>query len=151
MAAPSHGRFRRAVRGFTLGSGPLKRGSDRLQMLARVVVVLAVVVSPALAVAAATATTADLQSLASTEAASRHASRALVLSDAPAHLDGQQAEHPAVVTVAPAGQGITPDGAVHDGTVRVRPGPRAGTAVPVGVGSDGELPTARLRPASIEG
>jgi hypothetical protein len=151
MTAPRHGLFRRAVRVFLLGSGPLKRGSDRLQMLARVVVVLAVVVSPALAVAAATATTADLRSVASTEAADRHASRALVLRDAPARVDQDQAGYPPVATVATTGQWITPDGSVHQGTVRVSPGTRAGTSVPIWVGSDGELTTAPLRRASIEG
>ena len=84
MTTPRHGRFRRAVHAFTLGSGPLKRRSDRLQLLGRIVVVLAVVTAPGLAVAAATATTAHLESVAAAEAADRHASRALLLQDAPA-------------------------------------------------------------------
>jgi hypothetical protein len=151
MTTPRHGRFRRAVRGFTLGSGPLKRRSDRLQMVARVVVALAVATAPALAVAAATATTANLESVAATEAAERHASRALVLHDAPARTDREHAEYPPVVTVATTGQWIAPDGAVHQGPVRVPPGTQAGTSVPVWVGSDGELTSAPLRRQSIEG
>ena len=79
MATPTHHRFRRAVRGFTLGSGPLKRGSDRVQMVARLVVLLAVVAAPGFAVAAATATTAELESVAAAEAAERQPARALVL------------------------------------------------------------------------
>jgi hypothetical protein len=151
MTAPRHGRFRRAVRGFTLGTGPLKRRSDRLQMVARLVVVLAVATAPALAVAAATATTANLESVAATEAADRHASRALLLRDAPAQTDREHAEYPPVVTVATTGQWITPDGAVHVGPVRVRPGTRAGTSVPVWVGGDGDLTSAPLRRQSIQG
>ena len=151
MTAPTHGWFRRAVRGFTLGSGPLKRLSDRLQMVARVVVVLAVAAAPALAVAAATATTADLESVATTEAADRHPSQALVLHDAPVRTDQEDTAYPPVLTVATAAQWIAPDGGVHEGTVRVRPGTRAGTSVPVWVGGDGELATAPLPPQSIQG
>lgn len=151
MTATRDGRLRRAVRVFTLGSGPLKRRSDRLQAVARVVVVIAVATAPALAVAAATATTADLESVAATQAADRKASHALVLRDAPVRTDTENAEYPPVVTVATSGQWIAPDGAVHEGTVRVRPGTRAGTSVPVWVGSDGELTTAPLDPASIQG
>ena len=151
MTTPRHGRIRRALRGFTLGSGPLKRRSDRLQLVARGVVVLAVATAPALAVAAATATTADLESVAATQAADRHAARALVLRDAPARTDREHAEYAPVVTVVTTGQWIAPDGAVREGSVRVRPGTPAGTSVPVWVGSDGELTTAPLRPQSIQG
>ena len=151
MTAPTHGWLRRAVRGFTLGSGPLKRRSDRLQVVARVVVVLAVATAPALAVAAATATTADLASVATTQAADRHPSRALVLHDAPVRTDQQDDSYPPVLTVATTAQWIAPDGAVHEGTVRVRPGTQAGTSVPVWVGSDGELATPPLPAQSIQG
>jgi len=151
MTTPRHGRFRRALRGFTLGSGPLKRRSDRLQMVARVVVVLAVVTAPALAVAAATATNADLEALAATQAADRYASRALVLRDAPARTELEHSEYPPIVTVATTAQWIARDGVVHEGLLRVRPGTRAGTSVPVWVGRDGELTTAPLRRESIQG
>ena len=151
MTTPRQGRFRRAVRGFTLGTGPLKRRSDRLQMVARIVFVLAVVTAPALAVAVVTATTANLESVAATEATDRHASRALLLRDAPAQTDRELAEYPPVVTVTTTGQWVTPDGAVHVGPVRVWPGTRAGTSVPVWVGGDGELTNAPLRRQSIQG
>ena len=150
MTTPRHGRFRRAVRGFTLGSGPLKRRSDRLQMIARVVVVLAVAASPALAVAAATSTTANLESVATSEAADRHQGRALVLADAPEDTDGR-AEYPPVLTVTTTGQWTTPDGTVREGQVKVPPGTRAGTSVPVWVGSDGDLTIAPLPRQNIEG
>ena len=151
MTTPRNSRFRRAVHAFTLGSGPLKRRSDRLQLLGRIVVVLAVVTAPGLAVAAATATTAHLESVAAAEAADRHASRALLLQDAPARNRQEQAEYPPVPTVPTPGQWITPDGAVHEGLVRVPPGTRAGTSVPVWVASDGELTGAPLRREGIEG
>ena len=151
MTAPTHGRFRRAVRSFTLGSGPLKRRSDRLQLVARVVVVLAVATAPALAVAAATATTADLESVVAAQVVDRHASRALVLRDAPARNDQETAEYPPVATVVTTGQWVTLAGARHEGPVRVPPGTRAGTSVPVWVGSNGELTTAPLRRQSIQG
>ena len=151
MTTPEHGRFRRAVHAFTLGSGPLKRRSDRVQLLGRIAVVLAVVTAPGLAVAAASATTAHLESVAATEAADRHASRALLLQDARPRTDQEQADYPPVSTVPTTGEWITPDGAVHVGPVRVPPGTRAGTSVPVWVGSDGELTGAPLRRQGIEG
>ena len=61
----------RSLRWFTLGSGPLKRGSDRLQVAGRLVVVLALLVAPPLAVAAMAVTTAQLETLAAAEAAER--------------------------------------------------------------------------------
>ena len=115
MTTRRPGRFRRAVRAFTLGSGPLKRRSDRLQMVARVVVVLAVVTAPALAVAAATATSADLEAVAATQAAERHTSHALVLRDAPTRTDQEHSEYPPIVTVATTGQWVAPGGAVREG------------------------------------
>ena len=151
MTAPRHGRFRRALHAFTLGSGPLKRRSDRAQMVARVVVVLAVASAPALAVAAATATTADLESVAATQLADRHASRALVVRDAPTRTTSEVAPYPPVVTVETTGQWITPDGVVREGPVRVRPGTQAGTSVPVWVGPEGALTTAPLRRQSVQG
>jgi len=149
MATPTHHRFRRAVRGFTLGSGPLKRGSDRVQMVARLVVLLAVVAAPGFAVAAATATTAELESVAAAEAAERLPARALVLEDAPARADS--AGYGTASTVPALGQWTSRDGAVHQGPLRVAPGTRAGTTVPVWADRHGNLTRAPLTRQSIEG
>src|SRR3712207_2320343 len=47
---------RRSLRRFTLGSGPLKRRSDRVQVAGRIVVVLSFLLAPLLAVVVSTAT-----------------------------------------------------------------------------------------------
>jgi hypothetical protein len=57
---------------FTLGSGPLKRSSDRIQLMARVLLVLAVLTAVPVALAVATATGSHTRSVADAEATSRH-------------------------------------------------------------------------------
>src|SRR3954453_7526767 len=74
----------RLLRWFVLGSGPLKRGSDRLQVLARVLLVITVVGAVPVALAVVTATFSQAQAAAAVEAADRHHVRATLLTDAAA-------------------------------------------------------------------
>ena len=46
MTAPEASAIRRWLRRFTLGRGPLRRGSDRVQVVGRVVLVLSVALAP---------------------------------------------------------------------------------------------------------
>src|SRR3712207_8827777 len=73
----------RSLRWFALGSGPLKRGSDRLQVAGRLVVVLALLVAPPLAGAAMAVVTAQLEGLGAAEASERTYADAGPLEDAP--------------------------------------------------------------------
>jgi hypothetical protein len=141
MTAPKDGLIRRSMRRFTLGSGPLKRRSDRAQVIGRLVVVLSFLVAPPLAVAAATATTVHLQAVAAAEAAERSRTRAVLLEDATArrrmatdYSGGSPSMAVPVQAVWPV-----PGGTSREGTVRVRPGLPVGTAVPVWVDREGYL------------
>ena len=82
MTAPKDTLIRRSLRRFTLGSGPLKRRSDRVQAIARVTVVFSFLLASPIAVGVATATTTHLQSVASGQAAERTLVRAVLVEDA---------------------------------------------------------------------
>jgi hypothetical protein len=73
---------RRGLLRITLGSGPLTRASDRLQALARVVVLLALLAAVPVAATVATATYSNGIAAADAEADSRHQVRARLLVDA---------------------------------------------------------------------
>jgi hypothetical protein len=96
-----------AIRRFTLGSGPLKRTSDRLELLARVVLTTVLLSAVAIALAVATASYTQGRSEATAQAAERHQVRAELLADASVPKDGSgsvpdAARAPAVWT-APSG------------------------------------------------
>lgn len=148
MTGPKDGLFRRALRRFTLGGGPLKRRSDRIQVIGRVVVALSFLLAPPLAVAAATATTAHLQSVADAESADRSRTRVVVLEDAaapPGTGTTEYADPPVQVRATWA----LPDGTSRTGIALVPPRTPAGTAVPVWVDDEGNLTRAPLDRAAI--
>jgi hypothetical protein len=137
MTSPG-GRLRRAIRRFTLGSGPLKRRSDRVQLVARVLVVLAFVAAPPAAVVVAAVTTGDLEAVAATQAADRHQTRAVVLQDAPAP-DSRASDDVSLGAVPAQAGWTTPRGIARVGTALVRPGTRVGQTLTVWQDGDGNL------------
>src|SRR3712207_1906508 len=143
----------RSLRQFTLGSGPLKRSSDRLQVAGRLVVLLALLIAPPLAVAAMAVTTAQLEALAAAEAAERTHVDAVVLEDAPeappAAGTGDAGEER--VTVPARALWPVQGGAERQGLVPVRPGTAAGTTVPVWVHREGHLTRAPMDRSRIDG
>jgi hypothetical protein len=140
MTAQKNTPIRRALRRFTLGSGPLQRGSDRVQAIARFVVVLSFLVAPPLATAAMTATSTHLQAIADHDAAERTATRAVLLEDAPAPvLASRSSVAYAAVPVRVRAVWSVPGGVTREGTVLVRPGTPVGTALPAWVDRDGDL------------
>jgi hypothetical protein len=151
VSASTDSRFHTAIRRFTLGSGPLKRRSDRLQMLARLVVVLAFLAAPPLAVLAATKTTTSLEEVAATQAAERQQTTAMSLEDTPGPAGGAVTDSGARIKVAVPAHWTTHSGADRAGTVLVPPGTLAGTAVPVWVDRDGARTVAPMDPRSIQG
>src|SRR5690349_24945200 len=70
---------RRWLRRFALGSGPLKRRSDRIQLLGRVAVLLSIVLAPGVAVAVATAATARYDAVGVAQRAVRSETSAVLL------------------------------------------------------------------------
>ncbi|MGY1695608.1 MULTISPECIES: Rv1733c family protein [unclassified Geodermatophilus] len=140
---------RRSLRRFTLGSGPLKRGSDRIQVAGRIVVVLSFLLAPLLAVVVSTATAAHLSAVAAAEAAERSRTQAVLLEEAPGPVrrgDGTGGDGTGgstlATTVPVRATWPAPGGASRVGPVPVPPGTPAGTAVPVWVDREGDLAAA---------
>ncbi|MBB3084498.1 Rv1733c family protein [Geodermatophilus sabuli] len=151
MSTSTDTALRRSLRRFTLGSGPLKRGSDRLQVAGRLVVVLALLVAPPLAVAATAATTSRLEALAAAGAAERSRVDAVLLEDAPeAGASGYGEQEP--VTVPARAVWPVPGGTEREGIVLVSPHTAAGTAVPVWVDrDDGHVTSPPMDRSRIDG
>lgn len=132
-------------RRFTLGSGPLKRTSDRVEVLSRLLLVLALLAAlPAGLVVGGTAA-AGVRALAEEQAATRQQARATLLSDAP-DVDSvydTRVPAPAVWT--------GPDGAGRTGDVDAPAGARAGSPVEIWVDRDGRETPAPLTDSEVTG
>jgi hypothetical protein len=142
--------LRRSLRWFILGSGPLKRGSDRLQVVGRLVVVLAMLTAPPLAVAASIVTTTQLEALAEAQAAERSRVDAVLLENAPGAGASGHGDQESVKVPARAVWPV-PGGAERQGVVLVRPHTAAGTAVPVWVNRAGNVTSAPLDRSRTDG
>ena len=150
MTAPKDSLIRRSLRRFTLGSGPLKRRSDRVQVIGRFVVVAALLVAPPIAVITATATASHLRAVTDAEAADRSPVRAVLLEDAPTvpHATGDYSSYTDARVRARAVWSL-PDGTSREGDVLTAPLTPAGTAVRVWVDHAGDLTRAPLDPDGI--
>jgi hypothetical protein len=151
VSAPKDTLIRRSLRRFTLGSGPLKRRSDRIQVIGRFLVALSLLAAPPLAVAAATATTAHLQTVADAEAAERSSTHAVLIEDAglPQSSIGNEGDTAPLVHAQARWPG--PDGTSREGAVLVPPRTPLGTAVPVWVDQEGDLARAPRDRAEVTG
>ena len=143
-------RIRGAVRWFTLGSGPLRRGTDRFQAWCRVLLLVIVLAAAPLAWGMATLTGHHLSAVATEQAHARHRPDAVLLQDAVSSnaSDPTSGTDSAPVATAPA-RWITAAGTPRVGTVSVNPGARAGEKVPVWTAADGGLTTAPLDRQSV--
>ena len=83
------GSGRRLFRRFALGSGPLKRGTDRLQLVARLLLLITVLTAIPVALAVVTANYSQGLTVAAAEAAERHQVTATLLADA-ARVEGRR-------------------------------------------------------------
>jgi hypothetical protein len=129
-ATSSHG-----IRRFTLGSGPLKRNSDRLQFLARVLVLCSLVMAVPPALAVATVTHSRARAEAATQAEERQQVRAVLQEDAVPERDGSgNPLGTAGATVLWTG----PSGLERKGRVDVPVDAEAGSSVPVWVDRQGD-------------
>jgi hypothetical protein len=150
MTAPKDTLIRRSLYRFILGSGPLKRRSDRVQAVGRFVVALSFLIAPLLTVAVANATTAHLHAVADAEAAERSRTRVILLETAPAPPRESSSYGPYSVMHVPArAVWSVPGGTAREGTVLVRPRTPAGTALPAWVDQEGNLTRAPLYRAGI--
>jgi hypothetical protein len=140
------GTARRRLRRFTLGSGPLKRGSDRIQFGARVLLLVVVLTAVPVALAVATATATQTRSVADAEAADRHQVTATLAEDA-------------VVSAADTGQAgpgtsvaatwTAPPGIARTGVVHVPAAAKAGATVTIWVDRKGAVTTKPLGGADV--
>jgi hypothetical protein len=123
------------LRRFTLGSGLLKRGSDRLELLTRVLLVCCLLAAVPISVAAGTAAHEQARRQVAADAVDRHRVPARLVGEAATPVgelwDGRLREQ---WTAEWSG----PDGTDHRGTVTVPAGAEAGSTVPVWIDGDGD-------------
>ena len=136
-------RLRRAVRWFTCGSGPLKRGTDRLQLLSRLLLLVVVLVAAPTALWLGHRTHERLAAEAARQAAVREQVQAMVLEDTGPAFPGPGARSAVLI---PA-HWSTDDGEPRTGDVLVPSGTRAGEQVTVWVTDDGRLTSAPIDPS----
>lgn len=130
--------MRSLVRRFLLGHGPLKRRSDRLQALSRLLLLAAVVATVPVAVATGTTLAASLHTTADRQAADRHQQVATLLADAPA-VDQATAEAPADGQVLALATWAAPDGHARTGRVTAPAGSHAGSTVRIWIDRGGSV------------
>ncbi|GAA4733851.1 hypothetical protein GCM10023328_11730 [Modestobacter marinus] len=134
--ADQPGAARRALRRAALGSGPLKRRSDRIELASRLLTAVALVLAVPVALVVGIAVGADTAALARERAAAASQQEAVLLADA-AGPDGSGMFTAPVRATWPA-----PDGSVREGLVHAPSDARAGDRVEIWVDRDGQ----RTRP-----
>src|SRR4051794_12923963 len=122
---------RTVLRRFTLGSGPLKRGCDRVEVAVRVAVLCLLLLAVPAGLGAGTLTAGSLRATAATAAASLHREPATLLADA------APGEGSARSTVPTRATWSAPDGSGRAGTVAAPRGARAGSVVGIWVDDRG--------------
>ena len=124
-----------------LGSGPLKRPSDRAEVLARVLLVIVVLTGVAVALAVATATGTSTQSAADAQSASRYRVTATLVEDpASAAAGSEQTRVDAAVTA----RWTAPSGQAREGVIAVPVGARAGSTTTIWIDHEGDITTRPL-------
>jgi hypothetical protein len=126
------------LRRFTLGSGPLKRGSDRLEFVARVLLVCSLLMAVPISLAVGTVAHTHAAAQATAQAADRHRVTARLLDDIPAPADEALSSSDSAWAHA-----VWTDsaGIEHRLSVPVPATARAGDPVPVWIDQDGNRTT----------
>jgi hypothetical protein len=137
---------RQAVRRLTLGSGPLKRTSDRLEFLARVVLGCVLLSAVAVALAVGTAISTRGRSEALTQAAERHQVSAELLDDAATLYDGSAG---AVGVGRATAVWTTPSGVERTGAVSVPIDAKAGSRHTIWIDLNGNRTTRPLTAGDV--
>jgi hypothetical protein len=138
----------RAIRRFTLGSGPLKRTSDRLQYLARLLLTGVLMTALAVALAVATAIYTQGRSQVATQAAEREQVAAELLDDAVAESGGADAVPPAARATA---VWMAPSGAQRTATISVPVRAKAGSTHTIWIDGNGDRTTRPLSSGDVVG
>jgi hypothetical protein len=134
------------LRRLIVGTGPLKRTSDRLECLARIVLAVVLLSGVAVALAVATATASHERSQVLAETAERHQVSAVLTEDAVAVYEGSDG-------VRDVGQATAvwtgPSGAEHRETISVPPGTAAGSHHTIWIDDVGNRTTRPLDDADV--
>jgi hypothetical protein len=133
------------LRRFTLGSGPLKRGSDRLEFVARVLLVCSLLTAVPISLAVGTVAHTHAAAQATAQAADRHRVTARLVAGAPA-----------TAYSSPDGAWATavwadPAGIEHRLPVPVPANARAGDPITVWIDRDGNRTTRPLAGGDVTG
>jgi hypothetical protein len=122
---------RTLLRRFTLGSGPLKRGCDRVEVAVRVAVLCLLLLAAPAGLVAGNVTAGSLHASTAARTAALHREPAVLLADAP------PAEGSTRSTVPTRATWAAPDGSGRTGTVAAPRGAHAGSAVGIWVDDAG--------------
>ena len=136
------------IRRFTLGSGPLKRTSDRLQYLARVLLAGVLVAALPVALAVATASFTQGRTEVARQSAERQQVVAELLDDAVVLTDGTEGT-PAEARATAVW--TAPPGVQRTAAISVPPRSRAGSALTIWVDRDGDRTTRPLSSGEVVG
>jgi hypothetical protein len=134
----------RLVRRFTLGSGPLKRRTDRLQLFARVLLLAAALAAVPVALFVATTLRSHLTGLAAEQARGRHQVQAVLTQEATRPFSPAPVWSPGIPRTMAQARWAGPDGTTRYGTVLSPLGAHAGQQMPVWVTADGTPAAAPL-------
>jgi hypothetical protein len=127
----------RRIRRIVLGARPLTRASDRLEVMARVVLLALLVTSLPLAFAVAVMTYSDTHLQAVEQAADRQPVNATLVADAPPLVDNGTEN--IVTTSRATAVWTTASGTKRKGAVRVRAGAVAGSTVRIWLDRAGQV------------
>jgi hypothetical protein len=133
------------LRRFTLGSGPLKRGSDRLEFVTRVLLVCSLLTAVPISLAVGTAAHTHAAAQATAQAADRHRVTATLVAGVPA-----------TAYSSPDREGATavwtdPAGIQHRLPVLMPAGTRAGDPISLWIDRDGNRTTRPLSDGDVTG
>lgn len=124
---------RRLIRRLLLGAGPLKRTTDRLHALSRVVVLIAVLAAVPVGIVVAGTVSGMLHQTAQAQTAARTERTATLLTDAPVASGADGGD------VLARAQWRGPQGQAMTGRVLAASGAPAGSSVPVWIDRSGQI------------
>src|ERR1700712_4538723 len=148
----SRGRLRRAVRMFTIGSGPLKRRLDRVEFLLRLALVGLLLASVPLGLIAAGITSANGRKLAASQLAVQHQVTGELLADAGPAEQGPAGTNDAGGSLEPQHVPVgwtDPDGTFRKALVPAPAGKAAGSSIRVWLDRSGSPVSAPLSATDI--
>ena len=138
------GPLARGIRRFTLGSGPLKRRSDTVECVSRLLVLLFVLLSVPVALTVGTVVRSDLAAMAQQQTDERTRVTAVATADA-----AVRGDTPPRTRVPVPARWTSPGGTPVQGEVPARPTVRAGDTLTLWVTADGRRADEPMTPAEV--